>query len=178
MIEFGLVEDTTVYGYGQFPEYSKWSTPVRYSFFAVNKVPKDYQPGKSDRELHDPRMNWRKWRSARCPKVEFDSHWKADASLRAKAIVKTPNVLFVAGPKDLLNEKTLFQGLHLEENHRLLRKQNEALTSRKGGTLLAVSVEDGSTEQMLDLKSPPVWEGMAAAYGKLFIVAGRSEFVY
>jgi len=161
-------DDTTVYGYGQFPEYSKWSTPVRYSLFAVNKVPKGYQAGKSDRELHDPRMNWRKWRSARCPKVEFDFHWKTSASLRAKAIVKTRKVLFIAGPEDLLDEEIVFQGLHLEENKRLLQKQNEALTSRRGGKLLAVSVRDGSTEQVLDLESPPVWDGMAAAYGKLF----------
>ena len=162
-------DDTAVYGYGQFPQYSKWSTPVRYSLFAVNKVPKDYRAGKSDRELQDPRMNWRKWRSARLPKVQFDFRWKADAPLRAKAIVKTRNVLFVAGPEDLLDEEIVFQGLHLEENQRLLQKQNEALTSRKGGKLLAVSVQDGSTEQMLDLESPPVWDGMAAAYGKLFV---------
>ncbi len=162
-------DDTTVYGYGQFPEYSKWSTPVRYSLFAVNKVPKDYQAGKSDRELHDPRMNWRKWRSARLPKVEFDFYWKTSAPLRPKAIVKTRNVLFVAGPEDLLDEETVFQGLDLVENKRLLQKQNESLTSRKGGKLLAVSVRDGSTDQMLDLESPPVWDGMAAAYGKLFV---------
>ncbi|MHC4407283.1 MAG: hypothetical protein ACYTG0_47340 [Planctomycetota bacterium] len=162
-------DNTTVYGYGQFPEYSKWSTPVRYSLFAVNKVPRDYQAGKSDRDLHDPRMNWRKWRSVRLPKVEFDFRWKTDAPLRAKAIVKTRKVLFVAGPEDLLDEESVFQDLQLEENQRSLQKQNEALTSRKGGRLLAVSVQDGFTEQMLDLESPPVWDGMAAAYGKLFV---------
>jgi outer membrane protein assembly factor BamB len=27
-------DDSTVYGYGQFPGYSKWSTPLRYSLFA------------------------------------------------------------------------------------------------------------------------------------------------
>ena len=85
-------------------------------------------------------MNWRQWRSARLPKVQFDFRWKADAPLRAKAIVKTRNMLFVAGPEDLLDEESVFQGLHLEENQRLLRRQNEALTSRKGGKLLAVSV--------------------------------------
>jgi len=135
----------------------------------VNKIAKDYQAGKSDRELHDPRMNWRKWRSARLPKVQFDFRWKSDAPLRPKAIVKTRNVLFVAGPEDLLDEEIVFQELHLGKNQRLLQKQNEALTSRKGGKLLAVSVRDGSTEQMFDLESPPVWDGMAAAYGKLYV---------
>ena len=52
-------------------------------------------------------------------------------------------MLFVAGPEDHLDEEIVFQGLHLEENQRLLQKQNESLTSRKGGKLLAVSVRDG-----------------------------------
>jgi hypothetical protein len=101
--------------------------------------------------------------------VEFDFHWKTSAPLRAKALVKTRKVVFVAGPEDHLDEESVFQGLRLEENKRLLQKQNESLTSRKGGKLLAVSVRDGSTDQIVDLESPPVWDGMAAAYGKLFI---------
>ena len=162
-------DEATVYGYGQFPEYSKWSTPVRYSLFAVNKVPRSYRAGKSDRELRNPRMNWRKWRSARLPKVQFDFRWKTGVPLRAKAIVKTRNVLFVAGPEDLLDEERVFEGLQKEDNKKLLRRQSKLLGSRQGGKLLAVSVRDGVTKQTIDLASQPVWDGMAAAYGKLFV---------
>ena len=45
-----------------------------------------------------------------------------------------------------------------EKNRRLLQKQGELINSRKGGKLLAVSVKDGSTQQMIDLESQPVWD--------------------
>jgi hypothetical protein len=51
----------------------------------------------------------------------------------------------------------------------LLHKQNELIHSQKGGKLLAISVRDGSMQQMINLESQPVWDGMAAAYGTLFM---------
>jgi hypothetical protein len=162
-------DDTTVYGYGQFPEYSKWSTPLRYSLFAVNKKPKSYKGGTADAELRKTRPNWRKYRTLRCPKVQFDFRWKSRVPLRAKAIVKTADVLFLAGPEDVLDEEKIFSDPNSESNKTLLRKQNELLNSQKRGKLLAVSVRHGAAKQKIDLASQPVWDGMAAAYGKLFM---------
>ncbi len=163
-------DDNVVYGYGQFPEYSKWNTPLRYSLFAVNKKPKSYQPGKSDEELRkSARMNWRTFRSLRRPKVEFDFQWKSGVPLRAKAIVKTQDTLFLAGPEDVVDEEKAFNAIGEEATKKLLQQQSEVLASANGGKLLAVSVVNGAVVQMIDLESGPVWDGMAAAYGKLFI---------
>jgi len=162
-------DESNVYGYGQFPEYSKWSTPLRYSLFSVNKKPRSYKPGVPDEELRKTKPNWRNYRTLRVPKVEFDIHWKSGVPVRAKAIVKTPGTLFVAGPEDILDEERVFQDARSEENQKSLRKQNDLINSRLGGRLLAVSVKDGSTQQVIDLESQPVWDGMAAAYGNLFM---------
>jgi len=162
-------DDTTVYGYGQFPEYSRWSTPLRYSLFSMDKKPKSYQPGTPDAELRKTRPNWRQYRTLRCPKVEFNFRWKSAVPVRAKAIVKTPGTLFVAGPEDILDEERVFQDARSEANQKLLQKQNALIESRQSGKLLAVSVKDGSTQQMIDLESQPVWDGMAVAYGNLFM---------
>ncbi len=162
-------DDTTVYGYGQFPEYTRWSTPLRYTLFSVNKKPKSYQPGIPDAKLRKTRPNWRKYRTLRCPKVEFDVHWKSPVPVRAKAIVKTRNVLFVAGPEDVLDEEGAFGALGSDKSRMQLQQQNDLINSRQGGKLLAVSVRDGVTKQAIDLASQPVWDGMAAAYGKLFV---------
>jgi hypothetical protein len=162
-------DDTTVYGYGQFPEYSRWSTPLRYSLFAVGKKPKSYKAGTPDAELRKTRPNWRKYRTLRCPKVQFDFRWKSGVPLRAKAIVKTPDMLFLAGPEDVLDEEKIFSDPNSESNRTLLRKQNELLNSQKKGKLLAVSARHGAAKQAIDLASQPVWDGMAAAYGKLFV---------
>ena len=162
-------DDTNVYGYGQFPEYSKWSTPLRYSMFSMNKKPKRYQPGVPDEELRKTRPNWRKYRTLRSPKVEFDFDWKSGVPLRPKAIVKTRNVLFLAGPEDILDEEKVYQDPQNEENQKLLQRQNELINSRNSGKLLAVSVQDGSVRQEIELTSQPVWDGMASAYGNLFL---------
>ncbi len=162
-------DDTTVYGYGQFPEYSKWSTPLRYSAFSMNKKPKSYKPGTPDEELRKIKPNWRKYRTLRVPKVEFDLNWKNAVPLRAKAIVKTPDTLFLAGPEDVLDEMEFFRDPRAEPNEVLAHKQKELIAARKGGKILAVSVQDGSVEQEIDLESQPVWDGMAVAYGNLFM---------
>jgi outer membrane protein assembly factor BamB len=162
-------DDTNVYGYGQFPEYSKWSTPLQYSLFAMDKKAKSYRPGIPDAELRKSKPNWRRYRTLRCPKVEFDFHWKSGVPVRAKAIVKTLGTLFVAGPEDILDEEKVFLDARSEANQKLLQEQNELIQSQQSGILLAVSVKDGSAQQMIDLESQPVWDGMAAAYGKLFL---------
>jgi len=162
-------DESRVYGYGQFPEYSKWSTPLRYSMFSMNKKPKSYQPGVPDEELRKSKPNWRKYRTLRSPKVEFDFNWKSGIPVRAKAIVKTRETLFLAGPEDVLDEEAAFSNPQSEENSERLRKQNELINSRRGGKLVAVSAADGRSRQVLDLQSPPVWDGMAAAYGNLFM---------
>ena len=81
----------------------------------------------------------------------------------------SPGVLFLAGPEDVLDEEEVFRDPRSEKNRKLLQQQNDLLNSRRGGKLLAVSAKDGGRRQVLDLQSPPVWDGMAAAYGGLFM---------
>lgn len=107
--------------------------------------------------------------------VEF--RWKSGVPLRAKAIVKTPNMLFLAGPEDVLDEEEVYKNPQDKENQRLLQQQDELINSRNSGKLLAVSVRDGSTQQMLDLESHPVWDGMEAACGKLFVCCRDGSLV-
>lgn len=89
--------------------------------------------------------------------------------MRPKAIVKTPATLFLAGPEDLLDEEEAYRDPQSVKSRKLLQRQNDLLNSRHGGKLLAVSVRDGSTQQMIDLASQPVWDGMAVAHGRLFV---------
>ena len=170
-------DDKNVYGYGQFPEYAKWSGPLRYSLFSVNKAPKSYTPGMSDEELSKIKPDWRKWRSARLPKVEFGFEWRFRPSVRAKAIIKTADTLFVAGPEDLIDEEIVYGNTRSRLNRELLKRQNQALLSEKGGKLLAISVTNGGIVQTIDLESGPVWDGMAAAYDKLFIACKDGSVV-
>ena len=52
-----------------------------------------------------------------------------------------------------------------------------ALEGRKGGVLWAVAPADGSRLAQLELGSPPVFDGMAAAGGRLFLATMAGEVV-
>jgi hypothetical protein len=76
-----------------------------------------------------------------------------DAMVLARAAEGTGRTLFVAGTKDEDRKDDLlapFEG-------------------RSGGLLLAVSPADGRQLAQLDLPAPPVFDGMAAADGRLFL---------
>jgi hypothetical protein len=101
--------------------------------------------------------------------VKFDYNWKTAATLRPKSVIKTSDTLFLAGPEDVLDEERIFSDSYSKLNRDQLQKQNELINARKRGKLLAVSVQDGSVTQEIGLESQPVWDGMAAAYGNLFM---------
>jgi len=49
------------------------------------------------------------------------------------------------------------------------KEQVRALNGEKGSVLMAVSTKDGKTLSALTLDKMPIFDGMAAADGKLFI---------
>ena len=79
--------------------------------------------------------------------------WKHWLDVRIRAMVKAADTLFVAGPPDVLDPKDAFA----------------AFEARKGARLMAVSAGDGRGLAEYELDSPPVFDGMIAADGKLFI---------
>jgi hypothetical protein len=94
-------------------------------------------------------------------------------------MVLANDTLLVAGPPDLMDEEYTFERIK-ENDHSvddLLRKQDEALDGKVGGTLLAVSVSNGDQRQELKLDSLPVWDGMAVANGSLFLATKDGSVV-
>jgi hypothetical protein len=79
--------------------------------------------------------------------------WDEWASLHIEAMVLTGNALFVAGPPDVLKKG---DGL-------------AAFEGRAGAILRAVDKKEGTTLADYELDSPPVFDGMMSAYGKVFI---------
>jgi hypothetical protein len=76
--------------------------------------------------------------------------------------------LFVAGPRDVLDEGALGRQFAGGSNAMLL-KQEAALLGRSGAVLWAVSARDGSRWAAYDLDALPVFDGMAAANGRLYL---------
>jgi hypothetical protein len=81
------------------------------------------------------------------------SLWEQPVGIRVTAMVRAKDTVFVAGSPDIVDP---------EDPH-------GAYEGRKGGVLAAFAVEDGKKLAEYKLLAPPVWDGMAAAGGRLLI---------
>lgn len=79
--------------------------------------------------------------------------WAAWVPIRVRAMVKAGEVLFVAGPPDAID----------------LDDPYASLEGRRGARLAAFSARDGSQLAECGLKSPPVFDGLIAARGRLYV---------
>lgn len=96
-------------------------------------------------------------------------NWTCRIPVIGRAMVLANKTLFVAGPDDPVTEVP-----HEPEGVDPLA---EALESTKGGRLLAVSATDGKTTADYELESPPVFDGMCAAKGRLYISTRTGQVV-
>jgi len=78
--------------------------------------------------------------------------WTNWLDVRICAMVKAGDTLFVAGPPDIFDSKDPYA----------------AFEARKGARLVAVSAADGKKLSQTPLESPPIFDGMIAAGGRLF----------
>jgi hypothetical protein len=79
--------------------------------------------------------------------------WTRKLPVLARALVLARNTLFLAGPPDIFAAD----------------KPAAALDGQMHGLLYAVSTADGKELGRYKLDSTPVFDGMAAAYGRLYV---------
>jgi hypothetical protein len=79
--------------------------------------------------------------------------WEIGIPVNGKAMIKSGEVLLIAGTRGEFPEDDLYR----------------AVEGRSGGVLVVCSCADGAIQATFDLESPPVWDGMAAAGGNLYV---------
>jgi outer membrane protein assembly factor BamB len=89
------------------------------------------------------------------------SKWSVKIPVRAVAMVLAGDTLFLAGPPNVFPENDPYA----------------ALEGREGAKLWAVSAADGQKLSELHLETVPIFDGMAAAAGKLLISTERGEVI-
>jgi hypothetical protein len=85
-------------------------------------------------------------------------------------MVLADGTLFVAGPADLVDEEATFRQINDPQARQALMEQAGALEGKRGAVLWAVSAADGEQLAELRLEAPPVFDGLAAAGGRLYLV--------
>jgi len=146
------IGDTRVYGFGRQTQYFKWTTPLEYHLFSAEKYPQSES-------------------------IEY--HWTDESvPLLVHAMVLADKTLFIAGPPDVVDEEQAFDYWAMDPSDpdydpdipAKLAEQDAAFEGQRGALLWAVSTSDGNKMTEYNLESPPVWDGMAAANGRLYLV--------
>jgi len=116
-------------------------------------------------------------RSGSVPGFQVKHNWTKDMSMFARALVLAEKVLFVAGPPDILDEPQAFRQINEPQVRRDLAEQVAAFNGKKDAVLAAISITDGTELGRYDLDSPPVFDGMAAAGGRLYLATLNGRLV-
>jgi len=153
-----VFDEDNVYGYGRRPQYYRWTTPIEHHLFSAAKNPAVVQPDQSGPKKRNQQRGFKVYHN-----------WTRDIPLFAHAMVMADRTLFVAGPADIVDEDEIRKRIGTAEASRQLREQVDAFTGRKGAILWAVSASDGEKKAELGLDELPVFDGMAAAHGRLYI---------
>lgn len=110
--------------------------------------------------------------NAAVPKqVGFDHEWTKFVPVFARAMLLANDALCVAGPPDLVDEEYALERLAAKDPaiKDQLKAADEALDGKQGGRFLVVSTKDGSRIAEFQVDSLPVWDGMSAAYGRVYL---------
>jgi len=167
-----VVDDSNVYGYGRKLEYYKWTTPMEYHLFASDREPEIVKrAARKQTAKLTPRQQrqQKKKQSSAAPTTRPLYYWSREAPLYVRAMVLANKTLFIAGPPDIIDEEQIFKNLGAPVVARELREQTSAFDGQKGALLHVVSASDGKKLAEYKLETVPVWDGMAAANGRLYL---------
>jgi hypothetical protein len=92
-------------------------------------------------------------------------------------MVLAHDALFFAGPADLVDEEQTVKQLADPQVQERLREQEEAFAGKSGGALWVVSAENGKKFSELELDTIPVFDGMAAARGCLYLSGVNGQLI-
>ncbi|MCX7049070.1 MAG: PQQ-binding-like beta-propeller repeat protein [Candidatus Sumerlaeota bacterium] len=174
-------DDAAVYGFDRKPEYMCNASVYEYYLYAANKQTTE------DRIQRVNAANG-KINAASPKKSASSSDWAARKKfsltelsaagfkwaedkppIQARAMALADKILFIAGPPDVVDEEQVFATPDDPAIRAKLDEQVAALEGRKGAQILAFSVADGKKLCAFELDSPPTFDGMAAAFGRLYL---------
>ncbi len=157
-------DDTRIYGFRSDQLGNMLLPRASYTLYAADKnpaaIPAPAPPKKTRRTAGKRRGGG------------FKHHWQVRTpGLLVNAMVLGKGRLFLAGPPDVADETKMLGYLPGadDELNRQLSAQDEAWRGKRGGLLRAVSVKDGTKLAEIKIDDIPVFDGMSAAEGKLFL---------
>ncbi len=167
-----VLDGSTVYGFGRFNQYHRNGSHVglgnmEYLLYASERSTGDAASGQAQRRGAKPSAG---------PNVPL--RWTESLSVLARGMLLSDQTLFIAGPPDgFVQPPDGIEHPYHVTSIEALREQDAALTGHRGGALLAVSSDDGKTLARYELEAPPVFDGLIAAAGRLFLTTTDGQIV-
>ena len=145
---------------GQILSFDESTIYALQAFPTKGRMSPQFIPGKQGYLLVASRYDRQTASTAKAKGLGKDVvRWQRYVPIRSRGMVLAGDVLFLAGPPDVVPKDNPYA----------------ALDGRVGALLWAVSAADGKTLSEAKLACPPVFDGMAAAGGRLYVatVDGR-----
>jgi len=169
-------DESSVFGYGR-DQYVKgntgqWRGGEKYQLFAYDRSPGQ----KGTRQAAQAALSAQKRRGQQndAP-AALKYRWAGQIPLFVTAMVVADKTMFIAGPPDVVRT----QGTEGQQALVLENPQDvaDAWAGKKGALLWAVSTADGRKLAEYKLESLPVFDGMAAANGRLYLSMKNGRLV-
>jgi len=160
-----VFDDEAVYGFGRKVDYYYWSTPLAYHLFAADREPEVI--ASPDKRPRVPDWGQRQIRY----------RWTGEVPARVRAMVLASGTLFLAGPPELLDEERAYRDPTDPAIAARLAEQEAAARGERGSRLWAVSAADGRKLAECVLEGVPVFDGMAATPGRLYLAMADGRVV-
>ncbi len=160
-----VCDDSSVYGFGEAP-LRAIGTPRVYHLFSCAKEPQIVNPYPNQKPR---RIGMSVFGKVIRTRPEY--HWSHRAPLLVRAMVVAGDTLFAAGPPAVVDEQQVYTNYGDPAVQAKMAEHVAAFEGKRGGLLMAVSKTDGTQLAAYRLPSPPVFDGVIAAGGRLYLAA-------
>ncbi|MBC8869490.1 MAG: PQQ-binding-like beta-propeller repeat protein [Planctomycetes bacterium] len=185
------IDEQNAYGYARDPELMCNTSVSEYRLYSAGKTParkvgipklegtwiKGQYP--ADNPLAAHTVDWKQL--AQQPKEKLsavDYNWiQEEPDVVAKAMVLANDRLFVAGPRDVVDEKEMWGRSNEEAFQERMTEQAAWLDGRHGGVMQVFSKNDGKKLAEHKLDCLPAFDGLIAASGSLYMVTQDGSIV-
>jgi len=100
---------------------------------------------------------------------DYNETWEARIPILARSMLLSDKTLFILGPDELARQEQVNKGITTPEMQKTVQKQHEAFMGKHGSKLIVVDIAGGSIRAGAEMDSVPVFDGMAGAYGKIYV---------
>jgi outer membrane protein assembly factor BamB len=187
------IDEKNAYSYARDVELVCNTSVSEYRLFSAGKYPsrkvgvpglegkwvEGKHPTKKEDRLAANSVDWKRMAQMSKNKLSaLDYNWINDEpDVQAKAMVLANNRLFIAGPRDVADEKALWGRSNEKVFQTAMAAQAQWLEGAKGGVMQVFDKKTGKKLKEYKLDSLPTFDGLIASEGKLYMITNKGGIV-